>query len=123
MSGILVVPQSEVPLAIVPALIKDITTSRQTLSYPSGAKSLTITYRLLPGATAVANQYLKFVVNASSDADANGKLTIDGSHITICQGDDLVLFATENSPITRLDLISAIAVGVEKTLVQVLAGV
>lgn len=123
MAGMLVVPQSEVPLAIIPALIRDISTSKQTLTYPSGAKSLTIMYKLLPGAIATTNQFVKIVINASSSSDADGKLAVDGSNIVLCHGDDLVLFATDNSPITRVDLVASVAVGTEKTLLQILAGV
>jgi len=123
MAGSLVMTTSEVPVATVPALIRDLSTTRQKLAYPSGAKFVSIMYKLLPGATAAANQFAKVVINATSDADADGKLSVDGSNIVICQGDDLIVYASTDSPIYRIDVKTEIAVGTEKTVFQVIAGV
>lgn len=123
MAGSLVMTTSEVPVATVPALIRDLSTTRQKLAYPSGAKFVSIMYKLLPGATATANQFAKVVINATSDADADGKLSVDGSNIVICQGDDLIVYASTDSPIYRIDVKTEIAVGTEKTVFQVIAGV
>jgi len=123
MAGSLVMTASEVPVATVPALIRDLSTTRQKLAYPSGAKFVSIMYKLLPGATATANQFAKVVINATSDADADGKLSVDGSNIVICQGDDLIVYASTDSPIYRIDVKTEIAVGTEKTIFQVIAGV
>lgn len=123
MAGSLVMTTSEVPVATVPSLIRDLSTTRQKLAYPSGAKFVSIMYKLLPGATATANQFAKVVINATSDADADGKLSVDGSNIVICQGDDLIVYASTDSPIYRIDVKTEIAVGTEKTVFQVIAGV
>ena len=123
MPGSLVMTTNEIPLATVPALIRDLSTTRQKLAYPSGAKFVSIMYKLLPGSTATANQFAKIVINATSDADADGKLAVDGSNIVVCQGDDLVIYASAASPIYRVDVKTEIAVGTEKTILQVVAGV
>jgi hypothetical protein len=114
---------SELPALLAPSLIRDLTTTIQTINLPSGALWVSMSYRLLPGATAVTNQFAKVVLNASSDADAAGKLATDGAFIAITQGDDIVLSAPANDAITRIDVVSAAAVGAEKTLFQTLAGV
>lgn len=113
----------ERPGALAASVIADLTTTRQKLAYPSGAKWVALSYRLLPGATAVTNQYAKVVINAVSDADADGKLATAGGYLVLCQGDDLLLAAPDSEPITRIDVITAQVVGSEKTLLQALAGV
>lgn len=118
-----VIPPSEMPGAPTYTLIRDLTTTRQSVSYPSGAKALVVSYRLLPGATAVTNQFARIVVNAMSDADANGKLATDGAYQAICQGDDVLIPAQPADPITRIDVISSQAVGAEKTLMYITASV
>ena len=123
MAGALVMTTSEVPVTVVPSLIRDVSNVRQKMVYPSGAKFVSIMYKLLPGATAVSGQFLKIVVNASSDADADGKLSVDGSNIIMCQGDDIVLYASDLSPVYRIDIKTEIAVGSEKTVLQVVAGI
>jgi hypothetical protein len=120
MIGYPVVPPSETPASLVSNTILDLTTSRQQFAYPTGAKWVALSYRLLPGATAVAHQYAKVVLNATSDADATGKLALDGGFISLCQGDDIV-FAAEG--ITRIDVIASAAVGTEKTLFRICVGV
>lgn len=105
------------------AILRDLSTTRQSISLPSGAKWVQITYRLLPGATAVANQFAKCVVNASTDAEASGELGIDGANMPIFQGDDLAIAAATGSLITRLDFITEVAVGAEKTVLRVIYGV
>ena len=111
------------PAAPVVTLIRDLTTTRQSTLFPSGALWASISYDLLPGATAVANQFAKIVVNATSDADAAGRLAVDGAFIALCQGKSLQLSANGADPITRVDVVSAQAVGSEKTLFQIVAGV
>lgn len=118
-----VVSPAEVPGALTPALIRDLTNVRQSLQYPSGAKWATLTYRLLPGATATANQFARIVINALSDADANGRLATDGAYIAMTQGDEIVMTAITGGLIYRIDVIASSAVGTEKTLLQVLAGI
>ena len=90
---------------------------------PSGAVWVNMAYRLLPGATATANQFARYVVNASSDSDADGKLATDGAFFMLCQGDSVQIAAPSDDPITRIDVIASVAVGSEKTLLQVMAGV
>ncbi len=121
MAGYPVVPPSEADGSLVSVAFADPSTTQQTIQYAgTGAKWVTLSYRLLPGATAVANQYMKVVVNASSDADAAGKLALAGGYAVLCQGDDLCL---SSSGITRIDFLTAAAVGAEKTIFQALAGV
>lgn len=103
--------------------ITDLTTTRQKLLFPSGARWIAMQYRLETGETATANQWAKVVLNAASDADADGKLATSDAHIMIFQGDDLYLTASAGDPITRIDLMTAAAVGSEETRFQVLAGV
>lgn len=103
--------------------IRDLSTTRQTVNIPSGAKWVQITYRLLPGATATANQLAKVVVNAATDADAAGRLGVSGAYTTIFQGDDIALAAASDSLITRLDVVAEQAVGTEKTALRIIYGV
>jgi hypothetical protein len=114
-----VVSPADIPGTGVQFIIRDLTTTRQRVSIPSGAKSLAISYRLLPGATAVTSQFAKYVVNASSTADADGKLVTDGAFIPLFQGDDHVLAFAAGSEATSIDFITEIAVGAEKTVVSV----
>lgn len=104
-------------------VIRDLSTTLQTVNLPSGAKWVQITYRLLPGATGVTNQFAKCVTNASTDAEATGKLGIDGANLPIFQGDDIALAAQVGSLITRLDFITEAAVGAEKTALRIVWGV
>ena len=82
-----------------------------------------VQYRLLPGATATANQILRVALNASSDLDAAGKLSTAGAYLLLAQGDDLTLIASASDPIYRVDFLTEQAVGTEKTFLQLLAGV
>lgn len=104
-------------------VIRDLSNTLQTIQIPSGAKWVQITYRLLPGATATANQFAKLVVNASTDAEATGKLAVDGANLPIFQGDDLAIAAQSDSLITRLDVLTEAAVGTEKTALRIVWGV
>lgn len=114
---------SELDAMLVPMIFRDISTTRQKVSLPSGAKWVNVSYRLLPGATSATSQLLKVVLNATSDADADGKLATDGAFIPVLQNDDLTFAARADSLITRIDLITEVAVGTEKTIVRVLSGV
>ena len=119
MSGYPVVAPGDRPGAGVQAIIRDLTNTRQSVLFPTGAKVLMVSYRLLPGATAVANQFAKFVVNAESDVDAAAKLALDGAFTPIFQGDDISLAFSLGSECTRLDIITEQAVGSEKTVVSI----
>lgn len=123
MAGSLVMTTNEVPFAVVPSLVRDLSNTRQKFVYPSGAKFISITYRLLPGSTATTNQFAKVVINAISDADANGKLSTDSANVVVCQGDDIIIYAQGDDPIYRVDIIAEVAVGTEKTVFQIIAGV
>jgi len=103
--------------------IADLTTTRQRVTFPSGAKWVQLSYKLLPGATAVANQYAKACFNAASTADADGKLATTGAHVPVFQGDDLTFSFSDDNLCTVLDVITAQAVGAEKTILRVIAGV
>lgn len=104
-------------------LLRNFSNTRQTVLYPSGAVTLALSYRLLPGATATASQFLRYCTNASSDADAAGKLATDNAFGILLQGDDKVLSAASTAPITRLDVVTSAAVGTEVTLLEITAGV
>lgn len=112
---------TDIPGSGVQFIIRDLTTTRQRVSIPTGAKSLVISYRLLPGATAVTNQFAKYVVNASSTADADGKLATDGAFTPLFQGDDHVLAFADGDEATNIDLITEQAVGAEKTVISIRA--
>lgn len=118
-----VVPPSEMPGSAALSIISNLTTTRQKISLPSGALWAVLSYRLLPGATAVTSQFARFVINAVSDADADGRLATDGAFFAIAQGDDVLLSASASAPITRIDVIASVAVGAEKTIFTVSAGV
>ena len=109
--------------ALTVNIYRDISTSRQSVQYASGLKLAKFQYKLLPGATAVANQFMKIVVNAASDADATGKLATDGAFIPLCQGDSIELIATDSNPITRVDFLTEQAVAAEKTIFYILGGI
>lgn len=104
-------------------LLRNPSTTVQTMLYPSGALSLALSYRQLPGGSAVAGQFARVVVNAASDADAAGQLSTDGAFIPLCQGDDIAFGATLADPITRVDVKTSQAVGAETTLLTIIAGV
>jgi len=115
---------SEIPATLTQTHIADLTTTRQRISLPSGAKWVHIHYWLLPGATATSNQYLKVALNATSDADAAGKLATVGGHIPIRQGEDFPPLAfSDDNLCTRVDVAAAEAVGSEKTMLRVISGV
>jgi len=121
--GLPVNSPSEAAAFVGVALIRDLSTTRQTINLPSGAKWVQVTYRLLPGATATANQFAKLVLNAANDAEAAGKLGVDGSNMPIFHGDDIALAAQSDSLITRIDVVSEQAVGTEKTALRIIYGV
>lgn len=114
---------SELAATLTPTHIADLTTTRQRVPFPSGAKWVQITYKLLPGATATANQYAKVCFNAASTADADGKLATTGGHVPVFQGDDLTFAFANDNLCTVVDVIAAEAVGSEKTILRVLSGV
>lgn len=121
--GLPVNSPTELAAYVGSTVIRDLSTTRQTISLPSGAKWVQITYRLLPGATATANQFAKVVLNASTDSDAAGKLALDGANIPIFQGDDVAFAAQSDSLITRIDVVTEAAVGTEKTVMRIIYGV
>lgn len=123
MAGMPVETAAEQRNALAPSQCRDVSTTRQSVAYPGGARSVMLQYRLLPGATATANQILRVALNASSDSDAAGKLATSGGYVALCQGDDLTLIASSSDPIYRVDFLTEQAVGTEKTLLQILAGV
>lgn len=123
MAGMPVETAAEQRNALAPSQFRDPSTTRQSVAYPGGARSVMLQYRLLPGATATANQLLRVALNASSDLDAAGKLATAGAHLLLAQGDDLTLIASVADPIYRVDFQTEIAVGSEKTFLQLLAGV
>lgn len=104
-------------------ILRNPSTTRQTVLYPSGAISVAVSYRLLPGATATASQFGRVVFNAASDADADGKLATDNAFLPIFQGDDIGVGASAQDPITRIDVKTSAAVGTEFTLLTIVAGV
>lgn len=121
--GLPVNTPTELAAYVGSTVIRDLSTTLQTVSIPSGAKWVQLTYRLLPGATATANQFAKLVVNATTDSEATGKLAVDGANLPIFQGDDLAIAAQSDSLITRLDVLTEAAVGTEKTALRIVWGV
>lgn len=104
-------------------LLRNPSTTIQTVLFPSGALSLALSYRLLPGGAAVAGQFARIAINAASDADASGKLATDNAFLPLCQGDDIAFGASAANPITRIDVKTSQAVGAETTLLTIIAGV
>lgn len=104
-------------------LLRNPSTARQTALYPSGALSVAISYRQLPGGAVVAGQFARLVINAASDADADGRLATDGAFVPLCQGDDISFGAPGSDPVTRIDVRTSQAVGAETTLLTIIAGV
>lgn len=123
MTGMPVEIAAEQRNALAPSQFREVSTTRQNVNYPGGARTLMIQYRLLPGATATANQIMRVAINAANDLDATGKLATSGAYIALAQGDDLTLIASASDPIYRVDFVAEQAVGSEKTLLQLLAGV
>ncbi len=121
--GLPVNAPSEALASLSSSVVRDLSTTARKISLPSGAKWAVISYRLLPGATAVESQFAKFVVNAYNDTDAATKLAMDGAFVAVCQGDDVVISAPSGDPIYRIDVVAEQAVGAEKTLLSVSAGV
>lgn len=106
---------------------RDPSTTRQKLLLPSGALSLLVQYVLI-GGTAVANQCIRMVFNASTDADAVGKLaTANSGRILVFPSNTftppLSIGADPSNPITRIDFLTEQAASTEKTVLQILAGV
>lgn len=104
-------------------MLRNPSTAVQTIFYPSGALSLALSYRQLPGGMPVAGQFARVVFNAASDADAIGKLSTDNAFLPLCQGDDIAFGTSAADPITRVDVRTSVAVGVETTLLTLMAGV
>lgn len=123
MAGMPVETAAEQRNALAPSDYRDLSTTRQSASFPGGARSLTMQYRLQNGATATANQMLRVVFNSASDADATGKLVTKGAYVLLFQGEDLKVYASASDPIYRVDFVTEQAVGTEKTVLQILAGV
>lgn len=124
MSGYPVESPAERAAGIVVKTFFDISTTRQKVELPTGAKWVAIRYVLLPGATAVSNQYLKVAFNAASDDHADGLFAIADAHIPVFQGEPTIQVPFENGALcTRIDLMTAIVVGAEKTAVRIVAGV
>lgn len=118
------VSPSELPAtAVFLPPIADLTTTRQRILIPSGAKWVHLAYMLLPAATATANQYAKVCFNAVSISDADGKLAIPGAYFMLFQGQPEVFSFADDNLCTVIDVVAAQAVGSEKTMLRAVAGV
>lgn len=115
-----VVTPPEVPGVGLSFLVRDLTTTRVPFSFSPGARVVVVSFRLLPGATSAVNQFAKLVVNATSDADAAGKLATDGAFIPIVSPDDVILSFAHDGRCTRLDVLTDVALGgSEKNILHV----
>lgn len=123
MSGYPVETPTERSAGVVVKSVFDVTNARQKIELPTGAKWISLTYKLLPGATPTANQYLKVVFNAASDDHADGLLAIAGAFLPVVQGEDIQIPFEKASVCTRIDIQAALAVGTEKTILRIIAGV
>lgn len=121
-AGLPVIPPSEQLAVLTSQHIVNPSTTRQSFLLPSGALWINLRYRLLPGGTATAGQYLKVVANAASDTDAAGRLA-NGPFLVVGQGEEVAMSASTTDPITRIDIATAQAVGTETTMVSLNAGV
>lgn len=117
------IPASERDAQAVPDILRDLSTTRVKRAWPSGAKWVNLSARLANGATGTTNQLYKFVINATTDADAAGRLALDGAFYPLFQGDDLTVTAPDGALITRLDIVAEQAVGTEKTFIRIVVGV
>ena len=88
-----------------------------------GVTRLVGTVHDVTGATAKADQSLRYVLNAASDADADGRLATDGAFDEMSQGDDHMWSASASDPITRIDWITSVDRDTERTRLNIRAGV
>ena len=98
--------------------IANLTTTRQSLTFPSGATAIEFSYRQgsSSGNTAATGRATYIVFNPTSDDDANGKLALAGARERLPLGDDYGALATDEDPFTRVDVISEAAEGGHSTL-------
>ena len=99
--------------------IANITTTRQKIDYPGGATAVEFSYTQgsSSGNTAATGRAVYIIENATSDADADGKLALAGARDRIVLGGDPVgILATSDDAITRIDVISEAAEGGHSTL-------
>lgn len=123
MSGYPIESPSERSAGVVIKVLIDVTNVRQKIELPTGAKWVSITYKLLPGATPTTGQYIKMAFNAASDDHANGLMVIPNASLPVFQGDDIQIPFEKPALCTRIDLQAVAAVGSEKTVVRIIAGV
>lgn len=101
----------QVPGAITYGEYANASTTRQSTTYPSGATAIEITYRQnsSSGTTTAVGRAMYIVFNATSDADANGKLAAAGSRYRLALGDDLSQTFSSTVPLTRIDFLTEAA--------------
>lgn len=68
-------------------------------------------------------QVVKLVINAASDADADGKLATADAHNLVYAGVPFWFTASSDDPVTRIDVIATSVIGSQQTRLQVHAGV
>lgn len=81
----------------------NLTTTRYKISIPSGATAIEMSYYNLGASTAKG---LYFITNATSDAEADGKLALVGARRFLLLGESAVMLIDPNAPITRIDVIA-----------------
>lgn len=91
------------------------TNTRQTQQF-TAAIALILCYDDLTGGTPANGQYLKYVLNADSDADAIGKLATANGFATLTKNNSHAIAASPDTPIKRIDFQTAVAAGTDSTL-------
>ena len=125
MSGYPVEAPSERSATLTQTYIADLTTTRQRISFPSGARWVHVIFDDV-GTTAVNGQFCKMVfgtvTNPVTEAQANGILTTTGC-VALALDRSLTFSFTDGAEALTLDVIAAAAVGSGKTVLTVMWGV
>ena len=112
------VPPDQVPGSIVIYEVINLSNSRVTRNFPSGATAIEFSYRQnsSSGTTTATGRAVYIVVNATSDPDADAKIALIGSRDRLALGDDTGEIRADSSPITRVDVQAEAVEGGHSTL-------
>jgi len=116
---------SERPATVTQTHIVDLTTTRQRVTFPSGAKWVHVLFADI-GTTAVNAQFMRLVAGTKqmplSEAEADGRLSVTGAHIAVPYGVPLTLTFADENLCTSIDVVAAVAVGAGKNIVTIIGG-
>lgn len=102
------IPPDLLPGPIVIYEIDNLTNARQDVYFPSGAVAISISYKQ-SGTIAATGRFAYVAANATSDPDADGKLSTTGLRDPVPFDDTVASLIDTNIPVTRLSLIAAYA--------------